>query len=760
MEINKIVFTDGSQEREINIKELAKAIKRSGGNITKKFRLSDAEGSFISNTIVVPVKERIIISESSMRQTQIEYLCILNGEVCEERIICDISCMDKVLLEKIEQSLGTDFVYSRKSTHLKLFVKLIKNLTKFIKKVHVYEYLGWNNIGKKYGYFDGVKLISDSQEISEIACEGSSELKEFCIESVEASKEECFEFVQNMLKVGPKRVTIPFLSFALLSLVSTPLKEVGDDVRFMLWVVGPTGSRKTTLCKLFFNFSRRNTSAVFSSFKDTSSRMQKSMNLSRDSAIFFDDYHPPVTHSEKKARDEKFSFLVRSSSDGSYKGRMTSEMKVMKAMPQNGIAAVTAEDYPDGHSSTARLFMLNLSKGDINLGKLDYCQKNLNLYSTFINDFIIWFSSKYEDISNQLHHEFIDMRNKMNTEDIHGRVNEQCIHIKLGMKLFAWYSLDNGLIDLTDVEKISRKLEKFLISYMVEMKHLLSARKASVMYLNTLLELVATGKCRLAKYRCKDRGLKIGWISEEKIYLVAGVAYAEVQQYWKMQGQLFPKTMTELHRELADEGLIIPMKDGTGNDYTQKVNVHGDSKDRVRVLVLERSVVMKYLDKELGGDEYFDDESNQVNSVNYSDEYESPNSGSLLDYINLEKESTDDLCEDFQNNIQLNEIVDECFDRVIDWEIPKNNDLHKDKIVNDAEVDCAKNGKVRIAKSNLFPAKDIMENNGKQILSIGGHCENQIHGSEYEERTESGHARIKSLSASQKIQMNRSKKRQ
>lgn len=402
-----------------------------------------------------------------------------------------------------------------------------------------------------------------------------------------------------MLDIAPREITIPMLLFGLSSTINSLLASVGIEVKFILWIFGQTGTRKTTISKLFFNFISMNSLTVNSSFKDTISSLQYKMSIMKDSVIFIDDYHPPTTNNEQNELDEKVGFITRSTSDTSSKGRMNRNMTQQSELKNEGNVAVTAEDIIKGHSALSRTYPILLKPESINLNRLGKVQKNIDIYSTFISNFIEWISIDTLDKVHAIKKYFEVLRGELSGIKVHGRVIEQVVQLYMICELYLFYGLENKYISISEAKEIRNETKEILISHIHNMNSLLSCEKPSYLYLKAIEEMVLSNHCKLVP-KGKNNGSSnvIGWEDDEKIYLIPGVAYSYVIKYYKNLNIEFSKSIKSIHQELNDHGLIKTGKDSNTLDYTVKSNVFGDSSNRKRTLTILKDKYQKFMESE------------------------------------------------------------------------------------------------------------------------------------------------------------------
>ena len=169
-------------------------------------------------------------------------------------------------------------------------------------------------------------------------------------------------------KVAPPEILFPMLAFAFLSPLNHFLKLTGHEPKFVLFLVGKTGSRKSTLAALFLSFFGRFTGTELPlSFRDTSNSILNHAFSLKDVLTCIDDFHPAGRQEENKLTASAQS-VMRAYGDRTGRGRLRADSSPMETRPPRGNAIITGEFPPDiGESGTARYFSLELHDGDVDL---------------------------------------------------------------------------------------------------------------------------------------------------------------------------------------------------------------------------------------------------------------------------------------------------------------------------------------------------------------------------------------------------------
>lgn len=72
-----------------------------------------------------------------------------------------------------------------------------------------------------------------------------------------------------------------------------------------MWLHGRTGTRKSTLAKMFANVFNRSNDSINCSFEDTVAAIEVKASEYKDSVLIADDYKPAQTAAQKKENEKK-----------------------------------------------------------------------------------------------------------------------------------------------------------------------------------------------------------------------------------------------------------------------------------------------------------------------------------------------------------------------------------------------------------------------------------------------------------------------
>uniref|UniRef100_UPI00292FF9B3 hypothetical protein n=1 Tax=uncultured Ruminococcus sp. TaxID=165186 RepID=UPI00292FF9B3 len=231
----------------------------------------------------------------------------------------------------------------------------------------IYTVTGWKKIDNHWHYL----LPNDSRFDVDL----SSKLKHYSTEQNFSEQDIANVFMMHEIPPVKKEILYPLIAFTFLTPLNEFLKRAGCEPKFVLFLVGHTGTRKSTLAALFLSFFGQFTASDLPlSFRDTANSILHNAFTLKDVLTCIDDFHPSGRDEEKKLTATAQS-VMRAYGDRTGRGRLRADSTLMENRPPQGNAIITAEFAPDvGESGTARYFSLELKDGDVDLINLSAYQ--------------------------------------------------------------------------------------------------------------------------------------------------------------------------------------------------------------------------------------------------------------------------------------------------------------------------------------------------------------------------------------------------
>ena len=458
-------------------------------------------------------------------------------------------------------------------------------------KKTVYAVTGWKNINGKWMY-----LMPGDEEITvNLPDKMSGYVMERKCDPLD------IQTAASLLwqSVAPEEIMLPLLSFTFLSPLNHFLKAAGCESKFVLFLVGKTGSRKSTLAALMLSFFGKFTASELPlSFRDTSNSILHNAFSLKDVLTVIDDLHPSSRQEEQRMNGTAQA-VMRAYGDRTGKGRLRADSTPMESRPPQGNAIITAEFAPDiGESGTARYFALELKEKDVDLETLTAFQKEaangtlqrcMFAYTEWLRESFLFSDESVQKFQKYLHSRFLFYRDSFRSNGIHchGRVPETVAHLQIGMEFLLRFLYERGSFAEDWCNEIAERFQQILYQLAAKQAESIDEDKPTHVFIRKLFSLLESNQAHLLDRNVVNElgfGTCIGYQDDEFLYLYNEVAHKLVRKFCEEQGENFSVSSKSLLKALAEEGLIQP--GATQNTRPLRI---GDKQKRVVYLYREKA---------------------------------------------------------------------------------------------------------------------------------------------------------------------------
>ncbi len=389
---------------------------------------------------------------------------------------------------------------------------------------------------------------------------------------------EALEMSLSFLDVGPRVVTVPLLAATYRAPTSSIL-----PVDATIWVVGRTGSTKSTQVALLMNhdgdFNRTNLTA---NWCDTAASIEDKLFRAKDNVAVIDDFAPKGSESWDALRS-KAETVLRSIGNRSSRGRMHADMTAQAARPPRGLVLSTGEDLPTGESILARVIPVRVTREATNLVRLAELDKGRHRLRHAKAEFITWLLSHGDALAPWIRERFEARRRELQGCGGHLRTPEAVAHLVVGVELLSTFAVTLGVFGKSRASAFVRDsieaLREVGVTVGAEVAHADPVQR----FLDVLRALVTQRKITLqtklveppasgAGYEC------IGWVDEKHAYLLPGPTHRVVVQELMRARESMPLSEKTVWERLIQRGLLLP---GDSGHHTTKISLGGG---RPRVL--------------------------------------------------------------------------------------------------------------------------------------------------------------------------------
>lgn len=466
----------------------------------------------------------------------------------------------------------------------------------------IYTHLGWRKLPNgKWVYLHSTGCIGAeniSVEIEEI-------LQNYSLPLENKSPKRNAQASLSLMGVAPREITMPMYALVYLSPLVEPLKRAGIEPNFLLWLNGRTGSRKTSMSLAFLSHFGRFTNAPPASFKDTVNALERRAFATKDTLLLVDDYHPAKSQAESREMEQTAQKLLRMYGDRVARGRLKSTIDFQRQYPPRGMALVTGEDIPKGHSSSARFLPLEISPDHVDLSKLSKAQKTTNLFAQSMIGYINWLIPQMDTLPDKLSNHFFELRDYFQQKAEHGRLGEAAAWLQVGFRTMLSYMVDIEAITLDQSEKLESQSETILGQIVEKHGKAVDRENPTKTFVKVLSDLFDTGKVFVKPLHPSPNdhstsGEMIGWFDDNCYYLLPGPTYHHFAKFLAMRSEAVPLSDRTLWKQLDEAKMISIEKDKDGKvqrlpkkkiPFSNHPSIKQTKDNRLRLIHLHRNVL-------------------------------------------------------------------------------------------------------------------------------------------------------------------------
>ena len=445
----------------------------------------------------------------------------------------------------------------------------IKSTARFAEKQYIFSHTGWKKVDGAWQY------LLPGDERYRVELKGKQRNYRGADTCTEDDLRKLFCFLRSDLM--PDEIILPCIALVFLSPLNEFLRQIGHEPKFLLTLIGRTGSMKSTVAALMLSFfGNFSATDLPMSFRDTANSIVHNAFVLKDVLTCVDDYHPTARAEAGRMR-ETMQILARGYGDRAARNRLGSDITLRQPRPPQGNVIVTAEFAPDiGESGTARLFCIEMKPGGINLPLLTEAQDKAleGKYAACMRgytDMLKFFADKGE-VCGILKSKFMTYRSKWrerlreNEIQFLDRLPDTLACLEIGfsfMEIFLSAETDFGE---EYIAVLNARFESVLLRLAARQCESVEQDRPTHIFLRKLYSLIECGQVCLIPASSRLETLPknyIGYEDETYYYLLLDVSHKAVKRLCGEQDEGFAISAKSLAKALADEGLIEPGDNGT-----------------------------------------------------------------------------------------------------------------------------------------------------------------------------------------------------
>ncbi|HYH67812.1 MAG TPA: hypothetical protein VD866_24155, partial [Urbifossiella sp.] len=306
--------------------------------------------------------------------------------------------------------------------------------------------------------------------------------------------------------------------------------------------------------------------------------------LLKDAVFVIDDFAPSESKHDADRQHRVLERMVRAQGNGSGRGRMTtrngSRPKMTPARPPRGIIVSTAEDVPKLQSLIARLCVLEVRRGDVNLSRLSSHQRDADegKYAAAMAGYLAFLAPQYGQVRAGLAAERDQLRDLFVGQLQHARTPTVTADLLLGLRYLLRFAEAVGAVTADQQAALWKRGSAACLAVARGQAEHQMAMDPVAQFPARLASILSSGKGHLAgpdgrtpansippdvwgwaphENGYQERGPKIGWVDADTIYLDQDAAFAALSSlYLSHGGKTLPFGQETFWKRLKGEGLL------------------------------------------------------------------------------------------------------------------------------------------------------------------------------------------------------------
>ena len=346
------------------------------------------------------------------------------------------------------------------------------------------------------------------------------------------------------------------------------------------------------------------------SWSSTGNALEAVAFAAKDALFVVDDSAPTGTTADTQRSHREADRLLRAQGNHAGRLRNAADSTLRPSKPPRGLILSTGEDVPRGQSLRSRMFVVEVSAGDVRTDRLTECQRDAGAGSVRAGTFGIspMARARFGDISGGLRHEAAELRDKARTEGQHARTPGIAADLALGLRYLLAFAREAGAVTEQEAALLWERGWSALLSVAGEQAAHVAAAEPAAVFLRLFWAAVASGAAHVADKdgnappnpqswgwrpeefhtgsgtdsRLKPQGRCVGWLADGELFLEPDASFAAVQRFAQEQGDGFAVTSNTLRRRLKEKNLLATV-DADRGKLTVRKTLQGSRRDVLHI---------------------------------------------------------------------------------------------------------------------------------------------------------------------------------
>jgi hypothetical protein len=321
----------------------------------------------------------------------------------------------------------------------------------------------------------------------------------------------------------------------------------------------------------------------------------------KDVMLAIDDFAPQSDPVEARKVASIANYIIRNVGNRDGRGRLNPDLSQRGSHPPRGVVVSTGELLPDIRSIRARVYVINIQPGDVDIDTLTAAQAEAARYPHAMAGYLRWVADQWDFLAQYLPQKQLELRTSVLKEmaGSHLRIPEVLATLYLGLDLMLAYTAEVGALTEAEVQELRDRGWEALKADAEAQARRAEMERPTVCFFEVLRDLLAQGKVRLevrdgiGQIGGGESGSELlGWYDDGYVYLLPGASYNRVARFLRDEGLYFPIKVGTLRKHLWEEGFLVR---GSDDRYTDVIWLPQRNRSE-RVLRLRREKIEPFID--------------------------------------------------------------------------------------------------------------------------------------------------------------------
>ncbi|MEK7205259.1 MAG: hypothetical protein AAB254_07085, partial [candidate division NC10 bacterium] len=364
---------------------------------------------------------------------------------------------------------------------------------------------------------------------------------------------------------------------------------------FSLFLSGPTGCQKTELTALAqahygAGFHGKNLPGNWSA---TANTLEKQAFLAKDAIFVVDDFAPGGTTSDVQRLHREADRVLRAQGNRAGRGRMKPDGTLRPEYFPRGLIISSGEDIPRGQSLRSRLWILELSPGQVDLQELTRAQEDAarGLLARALAGYLKWLAPQMDQLKEVLPPRHRELRIEARSVGVvHDRTPDIMASLAMGWEVFLRFAREAGAVTVKEAGELRRSGWQALGEAARAQREHLKSEEPTGRFLALLSAALSSGQVHLAeantgkepeepgRWGWRSKGIlddwqplgdRIGWVEGDHLLLEPEAAFAAVQKLARDQGSHLAISPRTLWKRMAEKGLLASREVSQGRNFVR-----------------------------------------------------------------------------------------------------------------------------------------------------------------------------------------------